>query len=248
MFRLLLWVDLLSIACKNRTIWSHFFQHKRPWVQIWSKRLFPDHLLPANYTEKTSIYNGAKRLRTNTYWGYLKKNAYVIDRWLLLCANKKVLTKIDKTLRSSKTGFKNENICWGRCRGSPPSWSLQARQRLWPHHNSSSNWCRTPSIIVKSQPTKMKKWQKMLKILFGFFSGRVRSQNVWRRFLRNLEGAKNSKLKVIQWLKQLIRIWHCMNILSGLVVMGWDSQSEGRGLESQHHLLDEHFFTLIYAC
>ena len=29
------------------------------------------------------------------------------------------------------------------------------------------------------------------------------------------------------------------------MVMGGDSCSEGRGFESQHHILDEHFFTLI---
>ena len=27
--------------------------------------------------------------------------------------------------------------------------------------------------------------------------------------------------------------------------MGWHSQSEGRGFESQHHILEGHFFTLI---
>ena len=27
--------------------------------------------------------------------------------------------------------------------------------------------------------------------------------------------------------------------------MGGDSHSEGRGFESQHHILDGHFFTLI---
>ena len=32
---------------------------------------------------------------------------------------------------------------------------------------------------------------------------------------------------------------------SGLVVMGGDSCPEGRGFESQHHILDEHVFTLI---
>ena len=31
----------------------------------------------------------------------------------------------------------------------------------------------------------------------------------------------------------------------GLAVMGGDSCSEGRGFESQHRILDEHFFTLI---
>ena len=31
----------------------------------------------------------------------------------------------------------------------------------------------------------------------------------------------------------------------GLVVMGGDSLSEGRGFESQHRILDGHFFTLI---
>ena len=31
----------------------------------------------------------------------------------------------------------------------------------------------------------------------------------------------------------------------GLVVLGGDSRSEGRGLESQRQILDGHFFTLI---
>ena len=31
----------------------------------------------------------------------------------------------------------------------------------------------------------------------------------------------------------------------GLVVMGGDSYSEGRGFESRHHILDRHFFTFI---
>ena len=31
----------------------------------------------------------------------------------------------------------------------------------------------------------------------------------------------------------------------GLVVMGGDSLSEGRGFESQHRILDGHFFTYI---
>ena len=32
---------------------------------------------------------------------------------------------------------------------------------------------------------------------------------------------------------------------SGLVVMGGDSCSKGRGFESQRHILDGHFFTFI---
>ena len=36
---------------------------------------------------------------------------------------------------------------------------------------------------------------------------------------------------------------YCCN--SGLVVMGGDSSSQGRWFESQRHILDEHFFTLI---
>ena len=31
----------------------------------------------------------------------------------------------------------------------------------------------------------------------------------------------------------------------GLVVMGGDSHSKGRGFESRHHILDGHFFTYI---
>ena len=33
----------------------------------------------------------------------------------------------------------------------------------------------------------------------------------------------------------------------GLVVMGRDSCSEGRGFEPQHHILDGHFFTCIFC-
>ena len=33
--------------------------------------------------------------------------------------------------------------------------------------------------------------------------------------------------------------------IPGLVVMGRDSRSEGRGFESQYHTLDGHFFTHI---
>ena len=34
----------------------------------------------------------------------------------------------------------------------------------------------------------------------------------------------------------------------GLVVMGGDSRSEGRGFESRHRILDGHFFTYCKNC
>ena len=36
-----------------------------------------------------------------------------------------------------------------------------------------------------------------------------------------------------------------MGVSPGLVVKGGDSSSEGCGFESQHHILDGHFFTYI---
>ena len=48
----------------------------------------------------------------------------------------------------------------------------------------------------------------------------------------------------------LTRLWQTPNKgflggSPGLVVMKWDSCSEGHGFESQHHILDGHFFTFI---
>ena len=42
----------------------------------------------------------------------------------------------------------------------------------------------------------------------------------------------------------LLSIWL---VSPALVVMGGESCSEGRGLKSQHHILDGHFFTYIYC-
>ena len=48
---------------------------------------------------------------------------------------------------------------------------------------------------------------------------------------------------------ELIILANISNVLGGspgLVVMGRDSHTEGRGFESRHHILDGHFFT--YFC